>query len=63
MKTAASSMSHAAEMTASTAKDTAKAVGRAATLVGKRPGPLPLGLPHVSTVEFKAGDSGQQETP
>jgi hypothetical protein len=47
VKTAASSVSHAAEKTASTAK----AVGRAATLVAKRPGPLVAGVPVVSTVE------------
>lgn len=62
VKTAASSVSHAAEKTANTAKGTAKAVGRAATLVAKRSGPLGSGLPHASTVEFKDVDADPKKT-
>jgi len=63
VKTAASSVSQVAEKTASTAKGTAKAVGRAATLVSKRSGPALPGLPLMSTVEFKDVDGSPEKTP
>ena len=63
VKTAASSVGHAAERTANTAKNTAKLVGRAATSVSKRSGPVVPGLPIMSTVEFKDRDGSAGKTP
>ena len=63
VKTAASSVGHAVERTANTAKNTAKVVGRAATSVSKRSGPVVPGLPIMSTVEFKDRDGSAGKTP
>lgn len=63
VKTAALSMGDAADKTTTSAKDTAKAVGRAAKLVATRSGSVAPNLPLVSTVEFKDVGTSLDKSP